>query len=572
MLESDLRQYFPIFHSSDTANPWVYLDSAATSQKPQSVLEQMERFYAMDNANVHRASHNVALRATASFETARANVQGFINAASAKEIIWTKGATESINLLASILARGHFKPGDQILLSTLEHHANIVPWQQVAEQLNLRLRVMPIDENGILDLHQALTLINDNTAMLAIGHVSNALGNINPVEKLIERAKLFGALTLIDGAQAVAHIPIDVQALDCDFYVFSGHKMFGPTGIGVLYGKEALLARLPPYQYGGEMIEHVSFSGTRFQGLPLKYEAGTPNIAGVVGLAAAVDFIVQHRATITQHEGFLYRRLLQELEQVPGIRLWGDLANSTAIQSFTIEGLNNQDLGLLLNEHNFALRVGHHCAMPLMQALGLDEGTLRVSLACYNTGQEIERFVKALNSAIGTLQGNGSAKTPVNKEKHVFDPAQFLPIARQVLQAKGWDETYRQIMLAGKGLNRLAPEDHLPEYEVAGCESQVWLTCATHNGLLSFKADSPSKIVRGLLALMFEVLQNQSIKQVLAFDMPDYLQQLGLAKYLSPSRGNGLQAVLRKIMDYCANSPKQIIGNKVGEYSLPRLP
>lgn len=557
MPKPDLRQYFPIFQTPDTQNPWVYLDSAATSQKPQSVLEQMERFYRMDNANVHRGSHSVAVRATESFEAARAKVQRFINAASAKEIIWTKGATESINLLASILARGHFKPGDQILLSTLEHHANIVPWQQVAEQLDLQLRVMPIDENGLLDLKQALAMIGASTAMLAIGHVSNALGNINPIEKLIERARSFGALTLIDGAQAIGHIPIDVQALDCDFYVFSGHKMFGPTGIGVLYGKEALLASLPPYQYGGEMIETVSFSGSRFQGLPLKYEAGTPNIAGVVGLAAAVDFIQQHRAAITQHEKDLYQRLLQGLQQVPGIRLWGEIVNSTPIQSFTIEGLNNQDLGVLLNEQNFALRVGHHCAMPLMQALGL-EGTLRVSLGCYNTEQEVDRFVSALNSAIATLQGGKGAKIPVSSESNendVRDSGQFLPIAAQIQQAKGWDETIRQIMLAGKQLNKLPPEDHLPEHEVKGCESQVWLRCDTQGGLLQLKADSPSKIVRGLLAIMFEALKNKPVKQVLAFDMPGYLQQLGLAKHLSQSRGNGLQAVLSKIVDYCSRIP-----------------
>jgi cysteine desulfurase/selenocysteine lyase len=551
MSESDLRQYFPIFQTPDASNPWVYLDSAATSQKPQPVLEQMERFYRKDNANVHRASHSVAARATASFEAARIKVQRFINAASSKEIIWTKGATESINLVASILARGHFKPGDQILISTLEHHANIVPWQQLAEQHNLQLGIMPIDKNGVLDVKQALALIDDSTVMLAIGHVSNALGNINPIEKLIERAKLFGALTLIDGAQAIGHMPIDVQALDCDFYVFSGHKMFGPTGIGVLYGKQALLASLPPYQYGGEMIDKVSFSGSSFQDLPLKYEAGTPNIAGVVGLATAVDFIQQHRSAITQHEEFLYRLLLQGFEQVPGIRLWGDCVNSTSIQSFTIDGLNSQDLGLLLNEHNFALRVGHHCAMPLMQALGL-EGTLRVSLACYNTGQEVERFVKALNMAIDILHGNGAEKGPAAQENHVRDSGQFLPIAAHVHQAKSWDETYRKIMLAGKQLNKLTHEEHRGEYEVKGCESQVWLRCDNLGGLLQLKADSPSKIVRGLLAIMFEVLQNKPVEQVLVFDMSVYLQQLGLAKHLSQSRGNGLQAVLDEIVDYCA--------------------
>jgi cysteine desulfurase/selenocysteine lyase len=551
MSESDLRQYFPIFQSVETNVPWVYLDSTATSQKPQSVLDEMQGFYLRDNANVHRGSHELSLRATASFEAARIKVQGFINAASAKEIIWTKGATESINLLASILARGHFKGGQQILLSTLEHHANIVPWQQVAQQYGLTLTIMPVDDKGVLDLEQALSMINDNTALMAIGHVSNAFGNINPIKTLIERAKAFGALSMIDGAQAVGHMAIDVQALDCDFYVFSGHKMFAPTGIGVLYGKKALLSRLPPYQYGGEMIEKVSFTDSTFQALPLKYEAGTPNIAGVVGLAAAVDFILEHRPAIAQQEGVLYAYLLQGLKQVPGIRLWGDTINSTSIQSFTIDAVDSQDLGLLLNEHNFALRVGHHCAMPLMQALALT-GTLRVSLACYNTAQEVERFITALNSAINTLLSQEIAEPGSSKVQALKDAELELPIATQIRQAKSWDQTFRQIMLAGKGLNKLLLEDRLPEHEVNGCESQVWLCCSNQEGLLQLRGDSLSKIVRGLLAIMFEVLQNKPLEQVLAFDMPSYLQSLGLAKHLSQSRGNGLQAVLKKITDYCA--------------------
>ncbi|MFT4941024.1 MAG: cysteine desulfurase/selenocysteine lyase, partial [Paraglaciecola sp.] len=341
MFETNLRDYFPIFSKPSQSLPWVYFDSAATSQKPASVLETMQTFYTKNNANVHRGSHTVSLATTQAFEKARQTIQHFIHAASYKEIIWTKGATESINLVAAILAKARLRAGDEIVLSNLEHHANIVPWQQVAEQLGLVIKVLPISQNGVLDLERSLALITDKTALLAVAHVSNALGNIQPIEQLIEKAKECGALTLIDGAQAVAHLDVDVQALDCDFYVFSGHKMFGPTGIGVLYGKQALLEVLPAYQTGGEMIKKVSFTGSTFQGLPFKYEAGTPNIAGVLGIAAAADFIKLHRINIAKQELFLYQLLIAGLQQIPELQLWGEIDNSICLQSFTVEGIDN---------------------------------------------------------------------------------------------------------------------------------------------------------------------------------------------------------------------------------------
>ncbi|MFQ3237309.1 MAG: cysteine desulfurase/selenocysteine lyase [Paraglaciecola sp.] len=557
MSASSLRDHFPIFKHKVAPHPWVYFDSAATSHKPQSVIAAVEGFYRSQNANVHRSSHSVSAAATQAFEQARVCIQGFINAASEKEIIWTKGATESINLVAAILAKGHFTPGDEIVLSSLEHHANIVPWQQIATELGLTIRVIPVDEQGVIQLERGLSLITNKTALVAIGHVSNALGNINPIGPFIARAKKFGALTLIDGAQAVAHLPVDVQALDCDFYLFSGHKLFGPTGIGVLYGKQALLSALPPYQTGGEMIEKVSFSGSTFQGLPFKYEAGTPNIAGVLGLAAAVQFIQGHRLEIEHQELALYQQLLGGLQKIAGVHLWGERENSICIVSFTVDGLNNQDVGILLNEQNFAVRIGHHCAMPLMQALRL-EGTIRVSLSCYNTHEEVARFLQALSQSIVTVRKGGEVITGVaQREPCVVDvssagglPAST-PLADNLRLAKAWDETYRQIMLAGKQLNKLPMDDRIGQYEVFGCESLVWLKCETQCNQLLLSADSPSKIVRGLLAIIFEPLANMPLQQIRHFDLPNYLDQLGLAKHLSQSRGNGLLAVVDKIKRNC---------------------
>jgi cysteine desulfurase/selenocysteine lyase len=339
MSSNTLRQYFP-FYSSPNSLSSVYLDSAATSQKLQSVIDITQHYYQERTANVHRSSHQLAASVTEQFEQSRKTIQHFIGAKSPKDIVWTKGATESINLVASGLAKRHFKAGDSILVSALEHHANIVPWQHIAQTHDLQLKVMPVDANGVLKLNESLQLIDATTALVAVGHVSNALGNINPIEAIINKAKEVGALTLIDGTQAVSHLAVNVQQLDCDFYVFSGHKMFGPTGIGVLYGKYALLEQLPPYQLGGEMIEKVSFEQTTFQPPPLKFEAGTPNIAGVLGIAVASEFIEHNRTAMLEHEHNLYQQLVTMLTAIPQVKLWGDNTNSICVQSFTVQGVN----------------------------------------------------------------------------------------------------------------------------------------------------------------------------------------------------------------------------------------
>jgi cysteine desulfurase/selenocysteine lyase len=550
MTVTSLRQYFPAF-SKTVADNWLYLDSAATSQKLQSVITITEDYYQNRSVNVHRSSHSKAAQVTADFEQARADIQSFIGAASAKEIVWTKGATESINLVAQCLAKQYFKAGDEILISALEHHANIVPWQQIAQNHNLLLKIMPIDECAVIQLDKALEMITANTALVALSHVSNALGNINPIVEVINKAKEMHALTLIDGTQAVSHLKVDVQQLDCDFYVFSGHKMFGPTGIGVLYGKLHLLHIMPPYQLGGEMIKSVSFKQSVFQEPPLKFEAGTPNVAGVLGLAKAVSFIEHHRASIIEIEQQLGKELQNSLQAIPGIKLWGDQASSICLRSFSVEGVVPYDLGILLDERNIAIRVGHHCAMPLMQALGID-GTIRVSLSCYNSKQEVQRFISALQECIVLLRDpQPSPNNPKDVLQLSVNKAQLQPLALKICEAKGWDQTTRQLMLAGKDLVKLQEQYKTAENEVLGCDSQVWISCRLNEDKLCLSGDSPSKIVRGLLAVIFEVFQGQAPHQILTFDLALYLQTLGLAKHLSQSRGNGLTAVFKTIVKYC---------------------
>lgn len=393
-----LRLDFPILAQTVNGQPLVYLDNAATTQKPQAVLDALNHYYQGQNANVHRAAHALSGQATQAFEAARAKVADFIHAPDARQVIWTRGATEAINLVALSFGMQKLKAGDEILLSAMEHHANIVPWQQVAAATGAVIKVIPLTDNAELDMTAAANLFSSRTKLLAISHVSNALGVLNPVQTLIAMAKAVGAVTLIDGAQAVGHLSVDVQALDCDFYVFSGHKMFGPTGIGVLYGKRALLEAMPPWQTGGEMIKYVSFEHTRFGELPFKFEAGTPNIAGAIGLGAAIDYLsALDRCALAAHEHQLMLQLLAGLSALPEVRIIG--RPTAGAVSFIIDDVHPQDVATLLDMQGIAVRTGHHCAMPLMQALDLQQGTLRASIAFYNHAQDIDALLLGLKKS-----------------------------------------------------------------------------------------------------------------------------------------------------------------------------
>lgn len=396
---TDWRSDFPILEQSINGQPLVFLDSAASAQQPASVIEAVARYQREDHANVHRGVHTLSHRATELYEGARDKVGAFINAASRTEIVLTKGTTESINLVAQSFCRPRVGPGDKILITYLEHHANIVPWQLVCEQTGAELVVAPIDDAGQLDLDALWSLLSEDVAILAIGHVSNALGTINPVKQIIARAKQFDIPVLVDGAQGVPHMTVDVQDLGCDFYAFSGHKMFGPTGTGVLYGREALLDAMPPYQGGGDMILEVSFESTIYNDLPYKFEAGTPNIAGVVGLGAAIDYLQAiGMPRIAAYERELHDYMVERLASVAGIRLIGTASQKASVQSFLLDDIHSHDLGTILDHQGIAIRTGHHCAMPVMTRFGIS-GTSRASLAFYNNADDVDRLIAALLKA-----------------------------------------------------------------------------------------------------------------------------------------------------------------------------
>jgi cysteine desulfurase/selenocysteine lyase len=394
-----VRADFPILATRVNGHPLVYLDSAASSQRPLAVLRAVEHYETHSHANVHRGVHALSQAATAAFEGARERVRRFIGARSTREIIFTRGTTEAINLVAQAYARPRFNPGDEILISALEHHSNIVPWQMVCEQTGCTLKVAPINRRGELEFEEFTRLLSPRTRLVGVAHVSNALGTVLPVKRIIEAAHAHGAVVLIDGAQAVPHTPVDVAALGADFYTFSSHKLYGPTGLGVLYGREALLEAMPPWQGGGDMILTVSFEKSTFNELPYKFEAGTPNISGAVGLAAALDYIEGlGLEAIGAHEDRLLQRATAELAQLPDIELIGTAAHKASVLSFTMKGVHPHDLGTILDTEGVAVRTGHHCAMPVMTFFGVP-ATARASFACYNNDADVTALVAALRRA-----------------------------------------------------------------------------------------------------------------------------------------------------------------------------
>ena len=399
-----LRNLFPILHRKVKGKDLVYFDNAATSQKPIQVIDALVHYYTHYNANIHRGLHTLADEATAAYEAARVSVQEFIGAAYHEEIIFTKGTTESINLVARSWGSAFLQKGDEIIISSLEHHANIVPWQMIAQEKGAILKVIPIDDNGVLDMAAYRNMLSDKTKFVSIIHVSNALGIINPVEEIIALAHEKNALVLLDGAQSSVHLDIDVKKLDCDFYVFSGHKIYGPTGVGVLYGKRELLEKMPPFLGGGEMIKEVTFEKTTYNELPFKFEAGTPNIADVIVMKPAIDFINNYgKANIRAHEEELLTYATSKLKEIEGLKIIGDVQNKISVVSFVIEGVHPQDLAILLDNQGIAVRTGHHCAQPLMQRLGI-VGTTRVSFAAYNTLAEIDVLIAALHKSLKMLR------------------------------------------------------------------------------------------------------------------------------------------------------------------------
>lgn len=397
---TNFRPDFPLLSREVHGRPLVYLDNAATTQKPRAVLEAMDRLYTTCNANVHRGIHTLSQEATALHEAARERVRAFLNARSTAEIIFTRGTTESLNLVASSFAEAFLHEGDEVILTVMEHHSDIVPWLLARDRRGFTLRVVPMDDEGRLDLEAYAALLNERTRLVCCCHVSNVLGTVNPVREMARMAHDAGAYFLVDGAQSVPHFPVDVQELDCDFLAFSAHKLYGPTGVGVLYGKEELLERMPPYQGGGEMIARVTFEKTTFERLPFKFEAGTPDYVGTHGLAAAIDYVAGIGLDrIAAYEDQLTRHAMARMAEIDQMQFYGTVPGKTSVVSFNVGQIHPMDLGTLLDHLGFAIRTGHHCAQPLMARCGV-EGMARVSFALYNTVEEIDRFVEALQRVV----------------------------------------------------------------------------------------------------------------------------------------------------------------------------
>jgi cysteine desulfurase/selenocysteine lyase len=401
---NQVRKDFPVLDQQINGQPLVYFDNAATTQKPRVVIDALSEYYLHTNANIHRGIHTLAERATAAFEATRDTVKTFLNAKHREEIIFTRGTTESINLVASTYGRQHIKAGDEIIVSAMEHHSNIVPWQMLAAEKGAILRIIPINDRGEIILEEYQKLLSPKTKIVAVVHVSNSLGTINPIEQIIDLAHQQGAVVLIDGAQSSSHLDIDVQQQKADFFTFSGHKLYGPTGIGVLYGKKELLEAMPPYQGGGEMIGEVTYEGFTVNELPYKFEAGTPNIADAIALRHAIEYVQKiGKSVIRQHENNLLAHATEAIHQLDGIRLIGTAANKVSILSFVLEGVHHQDLGILLDQKGIAIRTGHHCTQPLMGRLGIS-GTSRASFALYNTLEEVELFINGMKKAVKMLR------------------------------------------------------------------------------------------------------------------------------------------------------------------------
>ena len=564
-----VRADFPILAQQIHGHPLVYFDNAATTQKPRAVIEAELRYYECDNANIHRAVHALSQRATEAYEAGRERVRRFINAADHREVLFTRGTTESINLVAATYARANLAPGDEILLSGLEHHSNIVPWQLAAQQTGARVVVAPVNPAGEVPLEDFAARLSDRTRIVSVSWVSNALGTINPIEDMIAlvRRRAPRAVFLVDAAQWVAHGRTDVRALDCDFLVFSAHKLFGPTGVGVLYGRRALLEAMPPYQGGGDMIETVRFDATTYAPLPNKFEAGTPNIAGVVGLAAAVDYVQSIGLdAIAEHEHDLLQHATAAMGEVPGLRVVGTAARKSAVISFVIDGISPLDIGIELDAEGIAVRTGHHCCMPLMAHFGLT-GTARASFSLYNTRAEVDRFVEVLKWIVKSYRSQPAARPiapgpPVADAAGAIDAIAFAPPAADSPQAAA-DALADDFALfddpAGKNEYLLDLGAKLPRsfdqlkqltQRVPGCMSEVYVIARPapgKPGAIEFAADANADIVRGLIALLQRLYSGQRARDVLDFDIEGFFRRIGLDQFITTQRRTGLAGMIVRL-------------------------
>jgi cysteine desulfurase/selenocysteine lyase len=554
-----IREDFPILKTTVSGKPLIYLDNGATTQKPRQVIDAIKHFYETEYANIHRGVYYLSQLATDRYEGARHKVRKFINAAEDREIIFTRGTTESINLVASSFGRLQLREGDEIIVSNLEHHANIVPWQMICQQQGAMLRVIPINERGELLLDEFEKLLKPGTTkIVAVNHISNALGTINDLETIIRLTRAASAVVLIDGAQWVAHHSTDVRAIDADFYCFSSHKLYGPTGIGVLYGKRELLEAMPPYQTGGDMILSVKFEGTTFADLPNKFEAGTPDIAGAVGLGAAIDYVCDTGLeAIAAHEELLANRLTEEVGAVGGVRIIGTAARKAGICSFVVENppLAAHDLGIMLDMEGIAVRTGHHCCQPLMERMKVS-ATVRASVAMYNTEEEIVALAAALHKI--TASAPRPIPIPATSVGEVEYPkavgAKPQAVADELAQTFEFlgerDQRNQYILELGEKLPAMPLHLKLESNRVHGCMSTVHLVGRANPKdpkNFEFIADSDAHIVRGLIAILEKLYSGQRARDVLDFDIESFFRRINLDQFISSQRRNGLAGMIKRI-------------------------
>ncbi|CAN5489966.1 hypothetical protein BH10PLA1_BH10PLA1_20560 [soil metagenome] len=559
-----IRADFPILATQSHGRPLVYLDNGATTQKPQAVIDAETKFYRTQNANIHRGVYELSQAATKAYEDARHTVASFVNAAEDAEIIFTRGTTESINLVAAGFARSVLKAGDEIIVTALEHHSNIVPWQMAAELTGAVLKVIPINDAGELRMDEYAKLLGDRTKVVAVTHLSNALGTINDAKRITALAHERGAAVLIDGAQWIAHHATDVREIGCDFYAFSSHKLYGPTGVGVLYGKRTWLDRLPPYQGGGDMIETVSFEKTTYAPLPNKFEAGTPNIAGVVGLAAAIDYLrAAGLDAAAAYERDLIDYATKKLSAVGGLRILGSAREKGSVISFVVENppIASLDLGMALDREGIAVRTGHHCCMPLMARLSVPS-TTRASFAMYNTKAEVDLLVATLTKIISARAAAPKVAAAQPSAASNGTGVSFPTAAGESPNAVA-DEIAEVFEFLGdkeaKGEQLLDYAKELPHNfdllkrlteRVPGCQAQVYLVSRpspTDATRLEFVADADAEIVRGEIQMLQQLFSGQKAKDILAFDVNKFFTRIGLEHFLSAQRRNGLGSMIERI-------------------------
>ncbi|MCW8128116.1 aminotransferase class V-fold PLP-dependent enzyme [Microbulbifer halophilus] len=549
------KEFFPLFAQPENRD-LIYLDNAATTQKPRAVIEAVTDFYLHSNANTHRSSHRLARRATEMVERVRRQAAVFLNAASPREVIFCRGATEALNLLAYSLCSG-LRPGDEIVISTAEHHANIVPWQMMAQRHGLTLRYVP-HIAGIPEFQRLHEVLNERTRIVSLTGGSNALGlrpDLEGIARQLRGCRSRGRELhwIVDGAQLAAHETVDVQSIGCDFFVCSAHKFYGPSGIGLLYGRESLLRRMPPWQGGGEMIATVDLHSSDYADLPHRFEAGTSPLAAIAGLGAALEFLADRdRAAMAAHEQSLLARLHREIAELPGVRLISEPKQNLGILAFVPENGSATDLVHWLDEKDIAVRVGHHCAQPLIRAAG-ETATLRASLAAYNTADDVERFIESLRDYLSASETVPEQVALSSTAGWSGDNLSALQLERLAAQ-RNWQDRYRELMRWGKSVSE-KPAIRRSENLVRGCESDAWLVHREENGKHFFALDSDSRVVKGLGALLLSQVDGCRAEEVRARDLKELFAELGLEKHLSQSRSNGFYALLQRVLDCIACGP-----------------